>query len=123
MLGGVTVGDLDDAREYAGSLGRPVQVGERLEEPPCVGPRELAAIAEHEGRPCPRVVLLAGNDLAANLTSLLLQPHPGLIDALFRASVEGMPAWEQKRIIHRAYAALENPRVVRLRFPPKKGKA
>jgi hypothetical protein len=122
MLGGVTVDDLDEAREYAGTLGRPVQVGERLEEPPCVGAMELAAIEQYEGRPCPRVVLMPGNDLAANLTSLLLQPHSGLMDALFRASTEGMPTWEQKRIIHRAYAALQSPRVTRLLYPerPKK---
>jgi hypothetical protein len=128
MLGGVvlpgkpgnaTREEREIAIDYSSSLGRPVQPGEALMEEPCVPRFVLPVIEETTGRPCPRVELHPANGLAADLSSLLLQPpqNQALLTRLFDAACAGMDPEEQVTLIHRVYGAVQHPRIVRLTQP------
>ncbi len=88
-------------------------------EDPCVPEHFLAAIRKREDRPCPRVELEPDNIAAANLFSLAISDHAGLMPLWFGTLAEGMDAWERQVVLSRVVRVLLDDEVAsRLRQAP-----
>lgn len=112
MSGGVTVTDDKMAADYTQVLGRPVNAGEALSEPPCipeVGLREY----EKAGQPCPRVILSTANRDAWELVQLGLVEHcRPLMQPLAEAILDDCEAEEAASVLRRTAAALRTTSVI-----------
>lgn len=88
-------------------------------EDPCVPEHFLAAIREREDRPCPRVDLEPDNLVAANLFSLAVSDHAGLVPLWFELLTDGMDQWEREAVLSRVVRALLDDEIgTHLRKPP-----
>lgn len=87
---------------------RVVEVGDLLEEEPCVNLE--AYRSSFPGRECPRVDLEPENEEAATLVQMRLAEDP-LAPAYFEAACGGLPPEERKRVLLRVMRAVGDPRV------------
>lgn len=119
MMGGLDVATTEQAARLARILLRPVELGEHVEEPPCVPDGWLARIEATQGRPCPRVELEPDNAEAAAAVMLSLGTHTAWL-AGPTLEAAGFDDDELAAVLGRVGAALLSPAVVE-RLYPKKG--
>jgi hypothetical protein len=121
ILGGCTVETEAQAWEYTLVAEReedPVQVGEDLELPPCVGEADLAYFREKHGRPCPRVELRAENVDALSLFRISVREDARPLAApLFEALCGSLPAEERAAVLQRVLNTLNDETVSELLYP------
>jgi len=124
MTGGCEVRDVKHARELAlftASDDLP-EVGSHFETDPCMSPEHLESQEVHSGRPCPRVELDPGNEVAAELfwAALHEQTRP-YAQELAGALTAEMDPEQRAGILRRAIAQLASERVVKLLAPSQAG--
>ena len=81
-------------------------------EDPCVPEHFLKVVREKEDRPCPRVELEPDNAIAANLFSLAISDHAGLVPLWFETLREGMDGEERRAVMGRVVRVLMDREVV-----------
>lgn len=118
MTGGLKVRSREVAAEATVVFGRldvpggkPVRVGERLKEPPCMSADDLAnpkSSWQQAGRPCPRVDLRSRREHAiANLAMLIHRGSDQVVPLLLTHRQR-----RRRRLYDGAIAVLSAPRVV-----------
>lgn len=121
MLNGCYVETEAQAREFSRLDERaeePVQVGEFLELPPCVGEVDLEWYRREHDRPCPRVELRIENADALSLFRVSVREDARPLAApLFEALCGGLPAEERAATIQRVLATLNDETVSELLYP------
>jgi hypothetical protein len=110
VTGGCEVTTDAEAREYSSAMLPPrlVEVGEILEEEPCVN-LDLYQ-KTFPGRECPRVELDVENEEAATLVQMRIGEDP-LASAYFDIACGDLPREEQERILRRVMRAVGDERV------------
>jgi hypothetical protein len=80
-------------------------------EDPCVPEHFLKVIREKDDRPCPRVELEPDNAIAANLFSLAISDHAGLVPLWFETLTDGMDGEERQAVMGRVVRVLMDEEV------------
>jgi hypothetical protein len=112
-MGGCEVMTEADARTFTAELQPPrvVEVGELLDEEPCVNLDVYRGV--FPGRECPRVELDPENVDAATLVQMRLAEDP-LTPAFFDAACGDLPREERKKVLLRVLRAAGDDTVQRL---------
>lgn len=106
MTGGFEVQTEWQARDTARLFGKPVSVGDKLKEEPCLPRPQLAVMQKTSGRPCPRVALPASLDDAGQLAMMLYQGSESAVPFMLSRRPRA-----RRRMYDRATAALGSSQI------------